>query len=132
MIKTKNLAGHATRTASARNPARMIAVASGEGGVGKTWFAITLAHALAMRGARVLLFDGDLGLANVDIQLGLTPVSDLSAVVSGRLTLDQAVLHHHGGFAHPCRALRFRRALVARSGHPGGRFGGAAQRGIAI
>ena len=40
-------------------PARMVAVASGKGGVGKTWFAITLAHALARAGRRVLLFDGD-------------------------------------------------------------------------
>jgi cellulose biosynthesis protein BcsQ len=57
---------------------RMIVVASGKGGVGKTWFAITLAQALARRGLRVLLFDGDLGLANVDVQLGLIP-SDLRA-----------------------------------------------------
>ncbi|MGH7072394.1 MAG: P-loop NTPase, partial [Acetobacteraceae bacterium] len=55
------------------NQPRLIAVASGKGGVGKTWFAITLAHALARVRKRVLLFDGDLGLANVDIQLGLTP-----------------------------------------------------------
>ncbi len=50
---------------------RTVAVASGKGGVGKTWFATTLAHALARRGRRVLLFDADLGLANIDIQLGL-------------------------------------------------------------
>ena len=95
MMKTENLPRPLTGAA----PARMIAVASGKGGVGKTWFAITLAHALAMRGDRVLLFDGDLGLANVDIQLGITPASDLSAVISGRLTLDQAVLRHPAGFA---------------------------------
>ena len=95
MMKTENL----PRLLTGAAPARMIAVASGKGGVGKTWFAITLAHALAMRGDRVLLFDGDLGLANVDIQLGITPAADLSAVISGRLSLDQAVLHHHGGFA---------------------------------
>lgn len=77
---------------------RIVAVASGKGGVGKTWFAITLAHALARAGQHVLLFDGDLGLANVDVQLGLMPEGDLGAVVSGRLTLDEAVLHHDGGF----------------------------------
>src|ERR1700728_1653179 len=77
----------------------MIAIASGKGGVGKTWFAITLAHALAKKGKHVLLFDGDLGLANVDIQLGLTPERDLGAVVEGTSTLPAAVTHYtEGGF----------------------------------
>ena len=78
--------------------AQITAIASGKGGVGKTWFAITLAHALARAGSRVLLFDGDLGLANVDIQLGLMPEHDLSAVVAGAMTLAEAALHHQGGF----------------------------------
>ena len=78
---------------------RMIAVASGKGGVGKTWFAITLSHAIAKRGRKTLLFDGDLGLANVDIQLGLMPKHDLGAVIAGRLPLNQAtVSFEEGGF----------------------------------
>jgi flagellar biosynthesis protein FlhG len=76
---------------------RIAAVASGKGGVGKTWFAITLAHALARQGRRVLLFDADLGLANVDIQLGLTPEHDLGGVVAGRATLAEVVLHYTAG-----------------------------------
>jgi flagellar biosynthesis protein FlhG len=76
---------------------RVIAVASGKGGVGKTVFAITLAHGLARTGRRVLLFDGDLGLANVDIQLGLLPVADLSAIITGRVTLIDARMHHPDG-----------------------------------
>ena len=55
---------------------RFIAIASGKGGVGKTWRAITLAHALIRSHRQVLVFDADLGLANVDVQLGvgaLTP-----------------------------------------------------------
>jgi len=70
---------------------RCVAVGSGKGGVGKTWFAITLAHALARTGRRVLLLDADLGLANVDIQLGLTPILDLGSVVSGTATFKDAV-----------------------------------------
>jgi flagellar biosynthesis protein FlhG len=78
---------------------RTVAVASGKGGVGKTWFAITLAHALTRQGRHVLLFDADLGLANVDIQLGLTPEHDLGSMVAGRATLAETALRHaDGGF----------------------------------
>ncbi len=77
----------------------IIAVASGKGGVGKTWFAVTLVHALARAGGNALLFDGDLGLANVDIQLGLMPKRDLGGVLAGRFSLDHAVLRFdEGGF----------------------------------
>jgi flagellar biosynthesis protein FlhG len=77
----------------------LTAIASGKGGVGKTWFAITLAHALARAGHPVLLFDGDLGLANVDIQLGLNPTHDLGAVLAGRVSLRQAAQRADpGGF----------------------------------
>ena len=76
---------------------RFIAIASGKGGVGKTWFAITLAHALARQGRRVLLFDADFGLANVDIQLGLTPRHDLGQVLAGSITIDAAIEPCPGG-----------------------------------
>ncbi|MEE9196029.1 MAG: MinD/ParA family protein [Alphaproteobacteria bacterium] len=77
----------------------IIAVASGKGGVGKTWFAVTLANAFAELGRRVLLFDGDLGLANVDIQLGLVPKRDLGGVIAGRFGLSDAVTRYDdGGF----------------------------------
>jgi len=76
------------------NPAqpsgRMIVVASGKGGVGKTWFSISLAQALARKGRRVLLADADLGLANIDVQLGIQPDRDLSAVLSGKMTTVEA------------------------------------------
>ncbi|HSK41294.1 MAG TPA: MinD/ParA family protein [Arenibaculum sp.] len=77
----------------------VVAVASGKGGVGKTWLSITLSHALARLGRRTLLFDGDLGLANVDIQLGLMPTSDLGLVMNGGLPLAAAAERYaEGGF----------------------------------
>jgi flagellar biosynthesis protein FlhG len=77
----------------------ILAIASGKGGVGKTWLAVTLSHLFARSGRQVLLFDGDIGLANVDIQLGLTPQRDLSSVLSGRHTLKEAITHYdEGGF----------------------------------
>jgi flagellar biosynthesis protein FlhG len=82
-----------------RRGKNMIAVASGKGGVGKTWFSITLSHALARAGKKVLLFDGDLGLANVDVQLGLMPKRDLNDVIRGRLGLDKVIQRYEeGGF----------------------------------
>lgn len=75
----------------------VIGVASGKGGVGKTWLSITLAHALARRGDRVLLFDADLGLANIDIQLGLAARLDLGDVLSDRKRLAEAVMHYPAG-----------------------------------
>lgn len=82
-----------------RRSKNIIAVASGKGGVGKTWFSITLTQALARMGKRVLLFDGDLGLANVDVQLGLMPKRDLNDVIRGRLSLDKVIQSYEdGGF----------------------------------
>jgi flagellar biosynthesis protein FlhG len=75
----------------------IIAVASGKGGVGKTWFSITLAHLFARAGRRTLLFDGDIGLANVDVQLGLTPLKDLGSVFAGNATLKEAITPYPQG-----------------------------------
>jgi flagellar biosynthesis protein FlhG len=77
-------------TAAAAPVANAIAVASGKGGVGKTWLSITLAHALANLGRRTVLIDGDLGLANVDIQLGLSPELDLADVLDNNVPLSEA------------------------------------------
>lgn len=82
--------------AAAKLGANLINVASGKGGVGKTWLAVTLAQCLARHGS-VLLFDGDLGLANVDIQLGLDVRHDLGNVVSGGLAMTDAVTRFQAG-----------------------------------
>ncbi len=69
----------------AREPgtgARVIAVTSGKGGVGKSSFTVNLALSLCKKGLRVLIMDADFGLANVDVLLGLTPPYDLSHIIS--------------------------------------------------
>ncbi len=97
-LSTLTTGGTPTRVQPLRGN-NLIAVASGKGGVGKTWLSITLACALARRGRRTLLFDGDLGLANVDIQLGLTPKRDVGQYIEGSSSL-QGVVHNfaEGGF----------------------------------
>lgn len=84
--------------AAAQRMSNVIAIASGKGGVGKTWLSVTLAHTFARQGQRVLLFDGDIGLANVDIQLGLMPDRDLGSVIAGRFSLADAVMPSEAGF----------------------------------
>tara|TARA_R110002072_G_scaffold114575_1_gene244695 strand:+ start:291 stop:1124 length:834 start_codon:yes stop_codon:yes gene_type:complete len=97
--KSARLAQPITSSAGFKRGANIIAVGSGKGGVGKTWFSITLAHALTKMGKRVLLFDGDLGLANVDVQLGMMPKRDLNDVIRGRLGMDKVVqTYEDGGF----------------------------------
>jgi flagellar biosynthesis protein FlhG len=83
---------------SGNESGRIIAIASGKGGVGKTWLAISLAQALAEAGRRVLLVDADFGLANIDVQLGLPPGPDLGEVLAGRIGLGEAVRRHAAGF----------------------------------
>ena len=86
----------------------LIAFASGKGGVGKTLLAITYAHALAEQGKKVLLFDGDFGLANIDIQLGLTPPHDLSDLMTGKKALNQIVFPNRFRFDYrPFRTSKF-------------------------
>jgi flagellar biosynthesis protein FlhG len=76
---------------------RLIAIASGKGGVGKTFLAVSLAQVFGSRKERVLLFDGDLGLANVDVQLGITPKSDLATVIGEHRPLTDAITPFAGG-----------------------------------
>ncbi len=94
---TKSSKDAKTAAPTFRRSTNMIAVASGKGGVGKTWFSVTLAHALTKMGKKVLLFDGDLGLANVDVQLGLMPKRDLNDVIRGRLSLDKVIQTYEEG-----------------------------------
>ncbi len=82
-----------------RKGARITAVTSGKGGVGKTFVTANLAAALARRGERVLVLDADLGLANLDVVLNLYSRLTLHDVFTGRTSLDDAVLPAPGGFS---------------------------------
>jgi len=91
---TDRPAAHPATTGTGKN---LITIASGKGGVGKTVLAISLSHALANAGKKVLLFDGDVGLANVDIQLGIMPKYDLASVVSGERKLSEVAFPFEAG-----------------------------------
>ncbi len=78
-------------------PVRVIAVSSGKGGVGKTNVSVNMALAIAATGKNVLLMDADLGLANVDIMLGLRPKYNLSHVLNGERTLEEVIIDGPGG-----------------------------------
>ncbi len=79
-------------------PVQVIAVTGGKGGVGKTTVSINLACAMSAAGKRVLLLDGDMGLANVDVLLGLTPKHTLAQVLDGSCSLDEVVVEAKSGF----------------------------------
>src|SRR6186713_2383954 len=95
--KNSASADSATRAAQS-NPVQVIAVTGGKGGVGKTTVAVNLAASLASRGKQVMLLDGDLGLANVDVFLGLTPRLTLADVIAGNCSLEEVVLDAPQGF----------------------------------
>ncbi|WP_223846345.1 MinD/ParA family protein [Wenzhouxiangella sp. AB-CW3] len=75
-----------------QRPVQVVAVASGKGGVGKTNVSVNLATARALSGKKVWLLDADLGLANIDVLLGLNPRQNLSHVLSGECELGDIVL----------------------------------------
>ncbi len=75
----------------------MTAIVSGKSGIGKTWFTITLAHALSSMKKKILFFDGDLGLSNIDNQLGLSLTHDISCTITGPVTLNQIITNSEKG-----------------------------------
>ncbi len=80
------------RSNRAATPLRAIAITSGKGGVGKSNIVLNLCLALSRRGRRVFLLDADMGLANVDVLLGLTPKHTLEHVMSGQMQIEDIVV----------------------------------------
>lgn len=83
-------------SSSAFTPLRVFAVTSGKGGVGKSNIVINLALAFDQIGKRVLIIDGDLGLANIDVLMGLTPKYNIHDVFDGTKTLSDILLKGPG------------------------------------
>ncbi len=75
-----------------RGPTWTLAVTSGKGGVGKTQLAANIGVALASRGLQVLMLDADLGLASLDLALGLQPRANLLAVIEGSAQVEDIIV----------------------------------------
>lgn len=72
---------------------KVVTVTSGKGGVGKTSISVNLAMALAAAGQKVLLFDADLGLANVNVLLGVIPKHNLYHVIKKHKSIHDVIIH---------------------------------------
>ena len=78
---------------------KVIAIAGGKGGIGKTFIAINLSSALHRMGKKVILLDGDFGLANIHLLLGEKPNKNVTSVLEGQCNIEDILLPTHEGFA---------------------------------
>jgi flagellar biosynthesis protein FlhG len=85
------------RVSQKRRTTRTIAVAGGKGGVGKTTVAVNLAMSMAMAGKDVMLLDADMGVANIDVHLGLSPTRHLGHLLEGNCTLQDLIITAQNG-----------------------------------
>ena len=85
------------RQMKSQNPVRVIAVTIGKGGVGKSNVTVNLAVTLAQGGERVMVMDADMGLANIDVLLGLSPGLNLSHVINGECSLEETIIDGPAG-----------------------------------
>jgi flagellar biosynthesis protein FlhG len=91
----KNTMNSKTTTGQKKNT-RVFAITSGKGGVGKTNIVANLGYALTRLGKKVLIFDADLGLGNLDVMLGIAPRFNLSHVISGEKHIDEILIEGPG------------------------------------
>lgn len=85
------------RVVNEKKQNRIVTITSGKGGVGKTTFTVNLAMSLSEKGFRVLIIDGDFGLANVNIVMGIPAVYDLSHVLKNEKTVKEIITDGPGG-----------------------------------
>ena len=85
------------RQMKSQHPVRVIAVTSGKGGVGKSNVTVNLAVTLAQGGESVMVMDADMGLANIDVLLGLSPGLNMSHVVTGECSLEETIIEGPAG-----------------------------------
>ncbi|GEL75859.1 MinD/ParA family protein [Tenuibacillus multivorans] len=76
-----------------KQQAHTIAVFSGKGGVGKSSFALNFAICLSKQGKKVLIFDLDIGMGNIDILLGMYPKHTLTSLLEERLNIEDIIEH---------------------------------------
>ncbi|HEX5123912.1 MAG TPA: MinD/ParA family protein [Rhodanobacteraceae bacterium] len=101
-------------------PVQVIAIAGGKGGVGKTSIAVNLAMTMAMSGKETMLLDADLGLANVDVLLGLQPTHHLGHLLDGHCGIADVVLEApHGLKIVPATSGVHRMAELSTAEHAG-------------
>lgn len=87
------------RERSLKGITRVMSFTSGKGGVGKTNSVVNVALSLAKLGRRVLLLDADLGLANVDVLLGITPARTIQDVLAGHASLEEIIIEGPEGIS---------------------------------
>ncbi|RLC32101.1 MAG: flagellar synthesis regulator FleN [Deltaproteobacteria bacterium] len=92
----KSWVNHKRKPESSETGTRVIAITSGKGGVGKTNIVANLGYSLSALGKKVLIMDADLGLANLDVLLGLAPKYNLSHVITGEKTFSEITVKGPG------------------------------------
>ncbi|HEN47075.1 MAG TPA: MinD/ParA family protein, partial [Mizugakiibacter sp.] len=118
MFATSNHQAQGLAKLVGQRDTQVIAITGGKGGVGKTSIAVNLSMVMAMNGGEVALLDADLGLANVDVHLGLCPQRHLGHLLDGECDLAGLMLEAaHGLKVIPASSGRRRMAQLGSAEH---------------